>query len=331
MLKLGQTVPNAVLLQREGATLTIDHKSQTYGESKSTISSISERELIAYDPKVDKKGYRRTKERSKLNVGKLVTPDLDNHNNYIIPTLNKDVLNNWLKKLKEYEYIDKIGEYFNWINKRKENHYENLVGLDCCFGFCIIVLIGAHHFDIRERGRKKYLKNIDDAFYNIIVKSYKMVKINPGMFGYIYNNNMAIPIIIVYFTGSSHHAVVVSKKYIFDDTYGRIDKININDFILKYSFKKIIGMYTLIKKQNKIKYKIEPFHLKLNNYCIGLHSDGKEYIGILKTIDPLKFGCIKMINYDGVIGVEKIRAIDKYDFLFIQFPASTAWLPINTA
>ena len=35
----------------------------------------------------------------------------------------------------------------------------------------------------------------------------------------------------------------------------------------------------------------------------------------LKNIDHLKFGRIKMINYDGDIGVENIRGIDKYDFL----------------
>ena len=41
--------------------------------------------------------------------------------------------------------------------------------------------------------------------------------------------------------------------------------------------------------------------LRVYNYCVGDHSDGIQYIGILKKIDSLNMGIIKLINYALVI------------------------------
>ena len=64
-----------------------------------------------------------------------------------------------------------------------------------------------------------------------------------------------------------------------------------------------------------MKCEMEKFNLQLENYCIGHHSDNIEYIGILKKIDSLHMGIIKLINYNGCIGVCNIRKINKYEFL----------------
>ena len=63
-----------LLKQWESANIKIDHSKKTYvGESKSTSSNISESELIKYNKKLDKPGYRRLKLNSKLSdTGRIV-------------------------------------------------------------------------------------------------------------------------------------------------------------------------------------------------------------------------------------------------------------------
>ncbi len=55
--------------------------------------------------------------------------------------LLKHCLHNIIKKLCGYKFIDKIGEYFNFTNSRNINYYTKVVGIDCCMGFCIIIII----------------------------------------------------------------------------------------------------------------------------------------------------------------------------------------------
>ena len=128
--------------------------------------------------------------------------------------------------------------------------------------------------------------------------------------------NYNIPILMVYSCGSINHVVVFTKLYIYDDTYGKVNKLPINEFIQMYHIENIVCMYTYIKKEKKsVKCEMEKFNLQLENYCIGHHSDNIEYIGILKKIDSLHMGIIKLINYNGCIGVCNIRKINKYEFL----------------
>ena len=61
-----------LLKQQESANIKIDHSKKTYvGESEITSSNISESELIKYNKKLDKPGYRRLKLKSKL-TGKYI-------------------------------------------------------------------------------------------------------------------------------------------------------------------------------------------------------------------------------------------------------------------
>ena len=93
--------PIKLLKQRQSANIQIDHSKKSYdNESESTSSNIPESELIRYNKKVDRKGYRRLKLNSRLNnnTGRIVkSGTLLNVLNLKI--INKDCLQNIIKKL----------------------------------------------------------------------------------------------------------------------------------------------------------------------------------------------------------------------------------------
>ena len=74
--------------------------------------------------------------------------------------------------------------------------------------------------------------------------------------------NYNIPILMVYSCGSINHVVVFTKLYIYDDTYGKVNKLPINEFIQMYHIENIVCMYMYIKNTA-----VEDTTGKTNTHC----------------------------------------------------------------